>query len=790
MRSFLFIVLAGLLCACSSDDEQNGGVTVDNLKLSKNEVKITNVEGSFTINVTASGDWAAEVVGSNSNWLTLSKENGSGNGDLRLFFTENTDDAKREGKIKVTLLNAGSKLEQEISVEQLGTDPDILLEYSKEVIPFVGSTFVCKVVSNVKWEAVIDEQYSWIKEITPVVPLSRSFVTDNLQFEIAINTATERKGEIVFKTVGDYVMTKTVEIIQDGVKTTLEIDQDEYILPYKCKTLTIPVTQEYPIPYEIISTETWITLNEEASTANAIVLNIEDNTSKFPRISSIKVKNSVLEQNIEIFQYGKPDTGIGDDLTAQPLAFPGAEGGGRFTTGGRGGEIYRVTNLKDYGKNETPIQGSLRYGIEKSDQPRTIIFDISGIIELTRGLFLADHPNISIIGQTAPGDGITLKNYNFSFNLSQDSKEMNAIIRFLRCRPGDKYADYAEDGIGGRYFTNAIVDHVTAGWSVDETFSFYGVQNFTAQWCMATESLNNSNHAKGAHGYGGMFSGDNASFHHILMAHHGSRCPRISDLPEPGTEGPGDHIGFFDVRNNVYYNWSEAGFGCYGGKYAKFNLVNCYYKAGPATGTGSMSWRVLSSDPTARAFIEGNYVTANGAVTSDNWTDGIWSQFWRDLHPTEDEMHAMKMADSQPFSKVTNHTAEQAYDKVLEYAGASLRRDVIDKRIIDEVKNKTSHWTGSKDEKPRPGIIDTVGDTEGYPEVKSLKPWPDTDGDGIPDIWEEAYGLNPNDPADAAKISTSVDPNGRYSNLEVYFHNLVQHIVYYQNQGGQAIEKK
>ena len=154
----------------------------------------------------------------------------------------------------------------------------------------------------------------------------------------------------------------------------------------------------------------------------------------------------------------------------------------------------------------------MRYGIEKSDQPRTIIFDVSGIIELKRALFLVDHPNISIIGQTAPGDGITLKNYNFSFNLSRDSKEMNAIIRFLRCRPGDKYADYGEDGIGGRYFTNAIVDHVTASWSVDETFSFYGCQNFTAQWCMATESLNNSNHAKGAHGYGGMFSGDNASF--------------------------------------------------------------------------------------------------------------------------------------------------------------------------------------------------------------------------------------------------------------------------------------
>ena len=153
-------------------------------------------------------------------------------------------------------------------------------------------------------------------------------------------------------------------------------------------------------------------------------------------------------------------------------------------------------------------------------------------------------------------------------------------------------------------------------------------------------------------------------------------------------------------------------------------------------------------------------------------------------------MHAMRMAEPQPFSKVTSHTPEQAYEKVLQYAGASLRRDIIDQRIVKEVRGGTSTWTGSKDEKPRPGIIDTVGDTEGYPEVKSLKAWPDTDGDGIPDIWEEAYGLDPNNPDDAAQISTSVDPNGRYSNLEVYFHNLVQHIVYNQNLGGQVIEKK
>lgn len=790
MRSYLFILLTVLCWACSSDNELEGTMA-DNLELSKNNVKITNIEGSFTINITATGEWVAEVMQDAGEWLTLSKTSGKGDGDLRLFFTGNTDNAKRAGKVKVTMpAYANSILEQEILVEQLGSDPDILLDYSKEVVPFTGTILTCKVISNIKWAIEIEEEYSWIT-VDQSVATGRSLVTDDVLFRISPNVGGERRGKAIVKTVGDYVLNRVLEVTQEGIKNTLNIEQDEYIIPYKCKTFAIPIIQNFPIEYDIVSTEPWITLDKEASTDVAVVLKIEDNTSIFPRTSIVTIKNSVLEQCLEIFQYGKPDTSIGDDPSAgQLLAFPGAEGGGRFTTGGRGGEIYRVTNLEDYASGEAPIQGSLRYGIEKSAQPRTIIFDVSGIIELKRGLFLADRPNVSIIGQTAPGDGITVKNYNFSFNLSRDSKEMNAIIRFMRFRPGDKYEDYAEDAIGGRYFTNAIVDHVTASWGVDETFSFYGCQNFTAQWSVVSESLNFSNHAKGAHGYGAMFSGDNASFHHILMAHHGSRCPRISDLPEPGTAGPGDHIGYFDVRNNVYYNWSEAGFGCYGGKYAEFNLVNCYYKAGPATGTGSMAWRVLSSDPTARAYIDGNYLTASQEVSIDNWTNGVWSQFWRDLNPTEEEMHAMKMSFPQPFSKVTNHTAEQAYEKVLEYAGASLRKDIIDQRITNEVKNKTSHYTGSKDDKPRPGIIDTVGDTEGYPEVKSLKAWVDTDGDGIPDIWEIAYGLDPEDPTDAAKVSTEVDPNGRYSNLEVYFHNLVQHIVYHQNQGGQVLEKK
>lgn len=518
MRYFLFILLAGLFSACSADDDSNAAATAAKLEVSKNEVKLSNVNGSFTINITATSEWTAEVT-STGGWLSISKNSGEGNGDLRLFFTENTDGPKRTGTVKVSMTGAGSTLEQEISVEQLGADPDILFDCSSDPLPFREGTFVCKVVANVEWAVDIAEEYNWIK-LKETTPRTRSFATDEVTFTVDANANQEdRTAILAFNSVGGYTLQRILKVTQDGVSGKVTIEQDEYILPYKFRTLVISAPQgENPVDYDASISETWITQDKRNSTADEVVLNIEDNSnSPLPRTATVKI----LDKTLTIFQYGRPDTSIGDDTSASILAFPGAEGGGRFTTGGRGGEIYHVTTLADYNKNETPIEGSLRYGIEKSNQPRTIVFDVSGIIELKRGLYLNEYPNLSIIGQTAPGDGITLKNYNFTFNLSKDpaigaGSSLNAVVRFLRCRPGDQFADYGEDAIGGRYFKDAIIDHVTAGWSVDETLTFYGVRNFTAQWCIASESMNLSNHAKGAHGYGAMFSGDNASFHHIL----------------------------------------------------------------------------------------------------------------------------------------------------------------------------------------------------------------------------------------------------------------------------------
>lgn len=806
MKNYLFALLIGLFAACTTENEMSADMVADKLELSKKDLKINNVEGSFTIEVIASGEWMAAVDETAAGWIRLSKDKGTGNGELRLFFSDNTKGEKRIGKVKVSLSGNSTSIEQELTVEQLGSEPDILFEYDGNPISFRGGDITLKVVSNIEWNMTKDESCTWLsfKENTPE---SRSFASDELILEVEKNTGDVRSAELKFTAIGDYVLQKTLEITQEAVSGVATLAYDEYSVPYKCKSLVIPFTQDGTDEFDAIPSESWITHDKNNSDETQIVLSLEDNMDNMPRTATVRI----LDKTVTIFQYGKPDTSIGDDKSVTALAFPGAEGGGRMTTGGRGGAIYKVTSLEDYNEGETPIEGTLRYGIEEISGARNIIFEVGGYIDLKRPIYLSDCPHLSIWGQTAPGDGITIRGYNFSFNLNRgdvlvgDNGSLNVILRFLRFRPGDTHPDYGEDAIGGRYFKDAIIDHITAGWSVDETLTFYGVKNFTAQWCIASESLNISNHAKGPHGYGAMFSGDNASFHHILLAHHGSRCPRISDLSAPEDRGPYDYSGYFDVRNNVYYNWSDGGFGCYGGKYAEFNITDCYYKPGPATGTGYKSYRVLSTDPTARAYINGNYIEGNSKVTADNWTDGVWAQFDKSIVAegvSDEEKQAMRMADYQPYSKVTTHTPQDAYENVLDYAGASLKRDAIDERIVHEVRTGTAPHFGSKEsyydeeynlvtvEEHKPGIIDTPTDAGGYPELKSGYVWPDADNDGIPDIWEIAYGLNPEKADDAKQISTDVDPNGRYSNLEVYLHNLVQHIVYLQNQRGTQMEKK
>ncbi|MFZ5939812.1 MAG: pectinesterase family protein [Bacteroidota bacterium] len=460
---------------------------------------------------------------------------------------------------------------------------------------------------------------------------------------------------------------------------------------------------------------------------------------------------------------GEP--GGGTEPTGDLPAFPGAEGHGKYTTGGRGGRVIYVTNLLD---NNQP--GSLRYAVAQTGA-RIVIFKVSGTIQLTSALNIAND-NITIAGQTAPGDGITLRDYPVYIGAD------NVIIRFIRFRMGDAAAQEG-DALGGRFKKNIIIDHCSASWSTDECVSFYQNENFTLQWSFITESLRNSVHDKGSHGYGGIWGGKNASFHHNLMASHDSRNPRLGEVK-------GDAFALtdlVDLRNNVIYNWQ--GNSAYGGEAMHANFVNCYYKPGPAT---TKYERIYSIDKLletgypisniwGKYYIDGNVLATSTRATDDNWTYGVYNQFAAQYTVTTEEKEAMRLAEELDPGEVYTHTAEEAYERVLKFGGASLVRDDVDLRMVHDVSTGTAtYMTGGNGSVN--GIIDTQTAVGGWPVLNSLPPPTDTDGDGMPDDWETEKGLNPGNAGDAQLITI----DGLYPNLEVYLYSLVDSIISNQNE--------
>lgn len=447
--------------------------------------------------------------------------------------------------------------------------------------------------------------------------------------------------------------------------------------------------------------------------------------------------------------------------TAQLPAFPGAEGNGKYTTGGRGGKVIYVTNLED-----NTLPGSLRYVVNQTGA-RIVVFAVSGTIRLKSVLNIRN-ANITIAGQTAPGDGITLRDYT----VYNDAD--NVIIRYLRFRMGDE-TNQENDAIWGRNRKNIIIDHCTMSWNTDECASFYDNENFTMQWCLLSESLRNSVHGKGAHGYGGIWGGRKASFHHNLLSSHDSRNPRFcgsrySNKPD---------LELVDFRNNVIYNWgSNNAYAAEGGNY---NLVNNYYKAGPATSSSSRS-RFLqpyaddgsNNQPKGtygKFYIDGNYTSGSSAVSGDNWLGVALHSSFATNAPgiTKNDI---KSDTEFAASNVTTHSAQNAYLKVLDYAGACMVRDVVDQRIIQDATTGTATFmTGGNGSIN--GLIDTQSAVGGWPELKTMLAPIDTDQDGMPDPWEDANGLQKNDPTDAQH--TSVD--GKYPNVEVYLNSLVATIT-------------
>lgn len=431
----------------------------------------------------------------------------------------------------------------------------------------------------------------------------------------------------------------------------------------------------------------------------------------------------------------------------RPIAFPGAEGFGKYASGGRGGKVFYVTNLDDDG------EGSLRWAIKKKG-PKTILFKVSGTIQLASPLDI-NRDSVTIAGQSAPGDGICIAGAPVKV------KGNNIILRYLRFRLGD-INHFEEDALTIRDTKNVIVDHCSASWSTDETLSAYGNEDFTLQWCMITESLYKSEHKKGEHGYGGIWGGKNASFHHNLLAHHDSRNPRFD---HPGVT---DIAGVVDFRNNVIYNWGQNL--SYGGETRTINLIGNYYKPGPALRKGKdkyffnpMNQTTKGKDPQGygKFFVAGNILEGNTDINRDNKT-GIKPQ-----NPVE--LSEILVSTPYPDGGVTTQPAALAYGEVLKQVGASLHRDAVDTRIITEVTKGTAQY-GRTYGGGKKGIIDSQSEVGGWPELKSLPAPTDTDGDGMPDEWEVANGLNPNDKKDG-NAATLQAP---FTNLEVYLNSLIK----------------
>ena len=466
-------------------------------------------------------------------------------------------------------------------------------------------------------------------------------------------------------------------------------------------------------------------------------------------------------------------------------AFPGAEGFGRYTTGGRGGAVYHVTRLDD---DSNP--GSFRYACNQSGK-RTIVFDVSGTIYLKSELQLKNG-NVSILGQTAPGDGICIADYPFTISSS------NVIIRYMRFRLGNRNVAYHEgDGLGGMDQANIIIDHCSVSWSVDECLSVYGSKNITVQWCFVDQSMVNSGHSKGSHGYGGNWGGSGASYHHNLIAHHTSRTPRLGPRPSTQTDER------MDMRNNVIYNW--GGNGCYGGEGMNVNIVNNFYKPGPATSSGTKGMRIAAigirtseythhdTSPNkwdvmwhvwGKYYVTGNVNSKYYEVTTDNWTYGMYNQVdasGNDGTYTEVTKDTMRINQPIPYGFVTTHKALKAFEKVVAYGGASYKRDSHDTYIAEDVEKGTAKYTSSGNS---PGFINSQDDAGGWPVLNSETAPADSDGDGMPDAWETEYGLNPTNANDANLYN--LDSHRYYTNLEVYCNSLVEHIVKAQNADADA----
>jgi len=439
------------------------------------------------------------------------------------------------------------------------------------------------------------------------------------------------------------------------------------------------------------------------------------------------------------------DTDVDGNRT---LAFPSAEGFGAYSKGGRNGQVLFVTNLNDYNpENEEPIIGSLRWACDTYG-PRTVIFKVSGLIELKTWLTIFN-PFITIAGQSSPGDGICLK--NFGLNITTH----DVIVRYLRCRPGDEMGKDKEGGFEtdaisiSEFSENVIIDHCSASWSIDETLSVFSREpgnpplSVTIQWCIISESLNDSYHPNGPHGYGSLirFTG-NASFHHNLYAHHFSRNPHVDTYLGDMT---------LDFRNNVIYNYWNPGNTMFDP--INMNYVANYIKPGIDTKNLDIAIYLVAESSTEDSLLGQNVrrIYPEGNILEGKDYINQWDMFYKVYDRN-------KMSEPFEVEIVYTHPADEAYNLVLENAGAILpKRDDIDLRIVNDVKNGTGK------------IIDTQSQVGGWPNYKSAIAPIDDDNDGLPDVWEIKHGL---DSANNLDNNLDNDKDG-YTNIEEWLNGTI-----------------
>lgn len=457
------------------------------------------------------------------------------------------------------------------------------------------------------------------------------------------------------------------------------------------------------------------------------------------------------------------------DDTSKLLAFSTAEGGGRFASGGRNYDVYVVTSLEDYARDEKPVEGTLRYGLEEFAKPKEdgghggaiIVFNVGGTIHLKHKLVIA-YKNITIAGQTAPGDGITIAGYDTDISGSE-----NLIIRYMRFRPGAENVfngGDSMDALWGRDNKTFIIDHCSFSWNTDETLSTYRGQDGTVQWCIISESLTVSGHSKGRHGYGGIFGGDNVVFQYNLIANHTSRNPRIGGgfMGDPARQDAATgnpNIARVQISNSILYNWGYNT--CYGGGYTWSNYINNYLKAGVGTRDKVRNQIIDAGEKNKRGgfYVSGNYLEGNAALSEDN-SKGLKKS--GDTSGNKKTDYVTTPYEAEGFNNITLVSAQDCYEPILNRAGATYPyRDAIDARVVYETKTDTGRYINTEDE---------VG---GYPAATVTREADfDKDKDGIPDAWETAHGLNPNDATDSAKIN----PNTGYAYIEEYFNGLVEDV--------------